>query len=161
MLDQMLKNGLEDARVFIMGFAGLPMNPSLEDINWEKIPYSFLPAHMNTHIFNEGLVHYYSKMRPSVSFFGLCPGLVLSDGLRGHVGSSLAKLLAKVFLDQDEYATTVLVPLFGSPDIKSGALFNQRGRELKPGPWFASNPEQRAGEIVHNISTMLTRLGLQ
>lgn len=160
MLERMIDHGiLNGSRVFIMGYAGLPVNPSLSDINWEQ-SYSFIPAHLNTHIFNEGLVHYYAKTTPSASFFGLAPGLILSDGFKGHLGGA-ANFLSGFLPDQDEYASKVLLPLFKSPYISSGSLYNNQGKELNPGPFFVSAPFEKAKEIVDMINALLARLGLR
>jgi len=161
MLEQMFYNGLRSSRVFIMGFAGLPKQPALNDINWESVPYSFFHAHMNTHIFNEGLVHYYAHKTPSVSVFGLNPGLILSDGFRGLAGPVLSSLLAKVCPDQNEYAKAVLLPLFASQNLHSGSLFNNRGQEINPGPFFGRFPEDKAQIIVAGVNATLRDLGLQ
>jgi len=153
-LDRVTLSSGRNPRVFLMGGPGMSADPSLEDINWED-PEKFksLPRHMNTHIFNEALVHHYAVKYPSIEFFGLYPGIIVTTGIENLLGNgtflSIVKpLINLLFQTVEYYSENILVPLLASPEIKSGSLFNSLGNEIETNTWFNEDLKGRSKQLV-------------
>jgi len=78
---ELLHNGFDKARansqkprIFLVGGPGVSLiTPDIEDINWEN-KFDATSAHMNTHLFNEAIVHHLANQYPSIESFALNPG---------------------------------------------------------------------------------------
>jgi len=130
-----------------MGAPGMNQEPNLEDINWEDPKKnSFVPRHLNTHIFNEALVHYYSAKYPSIEFFGLNPGMVVTSGFEMALGGFAVvarPIINLLFHTAVQYSENVLIKLLANPEIKTGSLFNTLGNEIGPNGYFKENKEAK------------------
>jgi len=151
-------------RVFLMGGPGLSVNPALEDINWES-SFSSISAHVNTHIFNEALVHYLAKYHPEVDAFGLYPGFIYTSGFSSLISNpTLSNIIGKIidqwFQTKEGYVQNVLVPLLVNPNIISGQLFNSVGNEIVPNSWIGEDVTKRSTLIVKLNDELLIKYNL-
>jgi len=151
-----------------MGAPGLSVDPVLDDVNWET-SFSAMPAHTNTHIFNEALVLHYTKKYPSIEFFGLNPGMIVTSGytsgldtLVGNpmIANIIGSLLGLLFQSKEDYVEHVLVPLLANPEIKSCSLFNTLGNEIVPNPWFNIDLDARSKQLVTINNDLLKKYNL-
>uniref|UniRef100_A0A6B2LDE0 NAD(P)-binding domain-containing protein n=1 Tax=Arcella intermedia TaxID=1963864 RepID=A0A6B2LDE0_9EUKA len=165
-MDQMLKNGFGSGRpesskprVISIAYPGLWFTPgALDDINWERTPYDF-KAHINTHIFNEALVHFLSQKHLNIEIIGLAPGWLSTPGLNSMTQGTifekvLPTLVDVLFQTKEHFVENVVIPLLMSPEIKSGSVFNSVGTEILPNSWLAVDLLKRSKELVtlnHNL----------
>lgn len=141
-LEKKLSTGSQSKpKVFIMGFPGMSVKASVNDLNTEK-SYNAGTAHYNTIIGNESLVHHYAESS-EFSCFGLNPGLIKSEirtGLTGK-GSLLTRfiefMISVLYPDAHEYAKSLL-PLFLSEDLDkhSGLMFNRNVEVIQTSKQF-------------------------
>jgi NAD(P)-dependent dehydrogenase (short-subunit alcohol dehydrogenase family) len=132
--------GAMKPRVFVMGFPGTGQAGTVDDLNAER-SYAAMAAHMNTVAGNEMLVLDSAKRYPSVSFFGLNPGLIKTNIRNNFLGEGTLKsrvtewLIGLLTPSAESYAEG-LAPLLVSPDLEghSGALFDRKGAPILPSP---------------------------
>jgi NAD(P)-dependent dehydrogenase (short-subunit alcohol dehydrogenase family) len=130
-------------RVFIMGYPGTGQAGTVDDLNAEK-SYGAMRVHMNTVAGNEMLVLDAAKRYPSVTFFGLNPGLIKTNIRNNFLGegslkSRLAEWMIGLMTPSAETYAEQMAPLLVSPDLEahSGAMFDRKGQPILPSPKLA------------------------
>jgi len=153
-LNELLKaNAIEGRkRVFIMGYPGTDVAPvNIKDINFETTPYKQFPAHMNTVVFNEALVHSLARRHPDLHVFGLNPGLIktaIRDNVHGGTASISGKILETLIGWTNPSATTyaegALIHLMATPqlDSQTAKSFSRKMVEVAAGPWASDEANQ-------------------
>jgi NAD(P)-dependent dehydrogenase (short-subunit alcohol dehydrogenase family) len=127
-------------RVFVMGYPGTGQTGRPGDLNAEK-SYDGMTVHLNTVAGNEMLVLDAAKRYPSLSVFGLNPGLVKTNIRSNYLGEGTLRfrfvewMIGLATPSPEKYAER-LAPLLVSPDLegRSGALFDQKGFAILPSP---------------------------
>jgi NAD(P)-dependent dehydrogenase (short-subunit alcohol dehydrogenase family) len=140
MLREMAPRMQPGARVFVMGFPGTPEKlPDADDLNAEKA-YSQFPQHSATVVVNEAIVLDGAVRYPSLSVFGLNPGLIMT-GIRSPVvgtgifAKAIEGCIGCLNPSADDYATTI-VPVLLAPGLakESGFHFYQTGKPIEANP---------------------------
>jgi hypothetical protein len=126
----------------------------------EKAKYSMFPRHMDTHIFNEALVHYYAAKHYDV--YGLCPGWIVSDGLIRSLraGPWVVSFVSLFFPTQEYYAEHVALRLFACDTLKPAMIFNQRGVQIEPNSWYVGDKAGNAQRVIdasHELVASVSR----
>ena len=149
-------------RVYIMGFPGEAVEPTdIEDINFERTEYKQWPAHMNTVILNEALVHELARRHPDLHVFGLNPGIIQTEirdnfhgGKQSVLGNVLETIIGLAFKSAEQYVERYLIHLISSPELskKSAICFNHGAALVGIGPWMSDSTNRlKAWESSNHI----------
>jgi len=140
-------------RIFIMGSPGYNVAPAhnLDDVSFERNPYSMSLAHDTTIACNEALVYELSKHYPDAHVFGLNPGWIKSadsqqsGGSYSVFSSSVASFWDFFSTTPDVYVARAALPLALTADLDSttNKMFNEKGKEIPTRGWVA-NENNRA-----------------
>lgn len=157
-------------RVFVMGFPGADLQPTdIEDMNFERTPYSPIPAHLNTVVMNEALVFELARRYPDLHVFGLNPGLIQTDIRKnfyegGQLRQTLGKLtefaMSLTLQSAEHFAKNVLVPLMVAPELndKTAINFENDGSQCKVHSWMSDEKNRRR---AWEVSEQLVKKALQ
>jgi len=132
-------------RIYIFGYPGNNLSPvSVEDMNFESVKYTQIPAHMNTVVFNESLVHETARRFPDSHVYGLNPGWIetgIRDNFHGGESSLFGRAVESMIgffnWSVDEYVDQSLIHLLASKTVgeKNSISFNQKGFDIQPKGW--------------------------
>jgi len=141
-------------RIYVFGYPGNNLKPtSVEDMNFESVKYTQIPAHMNTVVFNESLVHETARRFPEYHVYGLNPGWIqtgIRDNFHGGEGTILGKTAEAVIgffnWSVDDYVENSLIHLLASETLanKNGVSFSQKGFDLEPRGWAKDETNRKA-----------------
>ena len=127
-------------RVFAWGFPGRKRKIDLNDFNSEK-NYKWSLAHNNGVVVNELLVIDGALRFPSLTVYGMNPGIINSNIMSSILGENsillkIQKMIAGlIFQSSEEYAKKI-TPLLVSPDIEeySDTMFGRNGDAIFSNP---------------------------
>eukprot|EP01041_Mallomonas_annulata_P011148 gene11148-23307_t len=146
-------------RVFIFGFPGVGEAGDLDDWQGEK-KYSLWTVHMNSVAGNEALVLHHAKNTPKVQFFGLNPGLVVTDIRNNTLGDNswtswVVESITGWFTPTPHQYAKGILPLLIAPELekRSGAMFGPKGEAILPSKVLT---EQRVKQIIDIMEAAVT-----
>lgn len=151
------QNKEEKPRIFVMGYPGTNLTPTVDDFNSEK-SYASWGAHMNTVAGNEALVHYLNKeFQGNANAYGLNPGMVrteIRDNLlgKGSWKSWLMESLVGLFTWTPASYAESTINVIVSPELEKrpGAFINN-SRKIIPGNPFFSKEENVARVLSETV----------
>jgi NAD(P)-dependent dehydrogenase (short-subunit alcohol dehydrogenase family) len=127
-------------RVFVMGFPGVGQAGNFDDLNSEQA-YGRWAAHMNTVAGNEILVLDAAMRYPNASCFGLNPGFIKSNIRSNLFGGEtllyrIIERMTELLASSAESYAKRLAPLLLAAELEghSGAMFDRKGRAVRPSP---------------------------
>lgn len=153
--EALLSTPSRKARIFVMGFPGVPDTPNLQDFNWERSWQSWA-SHKNTVVANDALVLGVARnaKHSNVHIYGLNPGIIKTDLMFDFLGgeasmiSQVQQVVIGLICPSVEDYSRSAVELLVTPRIEqlTGASFNQYGEHIASSTWLLA--DERNYELI-------------